>query len=68
MKTSELKRLLKKNGCYRHRSGANHDIWFSPITSKEFAVPRHDSHKVRTGTLRAILKDAGLDSRTDKEH
>ena len=68
MKTSELKRLLKKNGCYRCRSGANHDIWYSPRTNKEFPIPRHDAHEVRTGTLKAILKDAGVGDKWQKEN
>lgn len=42
---------------YRH--GANHDIWYSPITEKYFEVARH-SKEIPTGTLRNILKVAGI--------
>lgn len=59
MKTSELLKILKKNGCYLVRNGTRHDIWFSPITSKQFAVPRHKDD-IKLGTLNNILKDAGL--------
>jgi hypothetical protein len=36
MKYSELKKLLKKNGCYLVREGANHEQWFSPKNGKTF--------------------------------
>ena len=29
MKTNELLKLLKKNGCSLIRHGSNHDIWYS---------------------------------------
>ena len=60
MKTSELTKLLKKAGCYFVEHGGDHDIWFSPITQKEFVVPRHPSKEIPTGTVNKILKDAGL--------
>lgn len=41
MKGSELRKLLKKYGCYFDRDGGNHEIWYSPITKKQFPVPRH---------------------------
>ena len=60
MTTAELIRLLKKNGCYLVRNGANHDIYQRPITGKLFSVGRHAKEEVRTGTLKGILKDAGI--------
>ncbi len=60
MKTSELIKLLKKNGCYPLRNGKKHDIWYSPKTGKQFAVPRHLSQDIPTGTCRNIKKDAGI--------
>lgn len=60
MKTSELKRKLRKAGCYLSEEGTRHEEWHSPITGKYFQVPRHDSQEVRTGTCNKILKDAGL--------
>lgn len=59
MKTSELLKILKKNGCYLVRHGKSHDIWFSPITNKQFSVPRHKD-EIKTGTLGSIMKDAGV--------
>ncbi|MCC8067483.1 MAG: type II toxin-antitoxin system HicA family toxin [Clostridiales bacterium] len=59
MKTSECNKLLKKAGCYVIRQGTNHTIWFSPVTGKQFAVPRHKG-EIKTGTVNSILKDAGI--------
>ena len=59
MKTQELLKLLKKNGCSVLRNGSRHDIWYSNITSKQFSVPRHKA-EIPTGTLNNILKDAGI--------
>lgn len=55
MTYSELKRLLKKNGCRFSLEGKKHEIWYSEKT-----VGRHDTQEVATGTLTSILKDAGL--------
>ena len=60
MKTSELlKKLKKEAGVKFVRHGGEHDVYYSPITGKEFAVPRH-KREVPTGTFNSILKDAGL--------
>ena len=59
MKTQELLKLLKKNKCHVLRNGSRHDIWYSEITGKQFAIPRHKA-EIPTGTLNNILKDAGL--------
>jgi predicted RNA binding protein YcfA (HicA-like mRNA interferase family) len=54
----ELRELLKAAGCRMVRQGrGSHEIWHSPITDRNFAVPvgipsRH--------TANAILRQAGL--------
>lgn len=60
MRTSEMKRRLRAAGCQLKREGANHEIWYSPITGKNFQVPRHDSQELPTGTAQSIMKQAGL--------
>ena len=60
MKTSELVKILKKSKCQLSWNGANHDVWYSPITGKTFIVPRHPSQEIATGTANKILKIAGL--------
>lgn len=61
MRYSELKKLLRKNGCELKREGANHEQWYSPKTGNYFMVGRHNSQEVATGTLKSIKKDAGLE-------
>lgn len=61
MSFSELKRLLRKNGCYLEREGKRHEIWYSPKTSKHFQVGRHNNEEVAEGTLGKIKRDAGLE-------
>ena len=60
MKYSELKKMLRKSGCYKQSEGARHENWFSPITNKVFQVGRHNNEDVKKGILSRILKDAGL--------
>jgi len=54
----ELRELLRAAGCTFVRQGrGSHEIWYSPITRRNFAVPvgipsRH--------TANAILRQAGL--------
>lgn len=60
MKYSELIAKLKAAGCYLIRHGANHDMWYSPITKKEFPVPRHLSKEAAKGTEKSIRKLAGI--------
>ncbi|WP_195360328.1 type II toxin-antitoxin system HicA family toxin [Odoribacter splanchnicus] len=60
MKTSELKRMLSAKGCYFLSHGGRHDHWFSPITGLTFQVPRHDTQEVPKGTLKNIMKKAGI--------
>jgi len=60
MKYSEVKKQLKKHGCYMTNEGSNHEEWFSPITNVKFPVGRHGSKDVPNGTYNAILKQAGI--------
>jgi len=54
----ELRELLRAAGCAIVRQGkGSHEIWYSPLTDRNFAVPigipsRH--------TANAILRQAGL--------
>ncbi len=61
MKYSELKKILKQNGCYFDHDGSNHEIWYSSKTGKTFPIGRHKSEDVAKGTLKAILRQAGIE-------
>ena len=60
MKYSELERKLKKSGCYLDSEMNGHPLWFSPITGKYFKMGHHKGQEVAKGTLKNILKDAGI--------
>lgn len=57
MKYKELYKRLQRAGCSISRNGANHDMWYSPLTGQQKPVPRHGSKEVPTGLLKAIEKD-----------
>lgn len=59
MNYNEITKKLSQNKCKKIREGTNHEIWYSEITKKTFAIPRHKK-EIATGTANKILKDAGL--------
>ena len=61
MKYSELERKLRAAGCTVQREGSSHQLWHSPITGKTFTVGRHKGQEVPKGTLKSILRAAGLE-------
>lgn len=57
--TPLLKKALKVQGCYFVRQGkGDHEIWFSPISQKNFVV---DSKIKSRHTANAALQQAGLE-------
>jgi len=54
----ELRLLLAQAGCKYVRSGkGSHELWWSPITNRHFAVPHN---VVIRHTANGVLKQAGL--------
>jgi predicted RNA binding protein YcfA (HicA-like mRNA interferase family) len=54
----QLVRILREGGCsFVRQAKGSHEMWFSPISQRHFAVP-YDVQKVSTAN--AILKQAGL--------
>ena len=54
----DLKKVLHAAGCYRIRRGkGDHDIWFSPVSNRNFVV---DSKILSRHTANGVLKQAGL--------
>ena len=49
MKYNQFIAELTAAGCYVSRHGANHDIWYSPITGELFPIPRHGGKEVPKG-------------------
>lgn len=60
MRYSEVKKILRSNGCYKLREGKRHEMWYSPITGNQFPVGRHDSQEAKTPTLHDISEQSGV--------
>ena len=60
MKSSELIRLLEKDGWYIVRQSGSHMIMRHPIKRGQLVVPNHGSAEVGKGLEQKIRKDAGL--------
>ena len=57
----EVVRRLRAFGVEFDRQAAgSHEIWFHPVSRRYTTVPNH-SGDVPEGTLRAILRQAGID-------
>ena len=61
MKYSELEKMLRTAGCKPDHEGSNHRMWYSPITGETFPVGHHKTQEVPKGTLKNILRAAGLE-------
>jgi predicted RNA binding protein YcfA (HicA-like mRNA interferase family) len=59
MTPRELHRILEQNGFVFTRQSGSHAIFKHPVLKKRVVLPIH-SRDIPTGTLHAILKDAGL--------
>ena len=56
----DIVRRLKELGLEFHRQAAgSHEIWFNPAVKRYTTIPNH-SGDMPEGTLRAILKQAGI--------
>jgi len=54
-----IKRLKKKGFEFYRQAAGSHEIWYNPVTKKFTTIPNHTGD-VPEGTLRAILKQAGI--------
>lgn len=54
----DVRKILSAAGCtFVRRGRGDHDIWFSPISNRNFTV---DSKILSRHTANAIMKQAGL--------
>ena len=59
-KYREIVSLLKIFGFEFYRQAAgSHEIWYNPVTNRFTTIPNHTGD-MPEGTLRAILKQAGI--------
>lgn len=58
----DIVKQLKAHGLEFHRQAAgSHEIWFNPALNRYTTIPNHPGD-IPEGTLRAILKQAGVDT------
>ena len=55
-----LCRVLERHGWVLHRIRGSHHVFAHPNYSAILTVPVHGNRDLKTGTLRALLKEAGL--------
>lgn len=60
MKSSELVRLLKKDGWFVVRQSGSHMIMKHPTKQGQIVFLPHGSHEVGKGLEKKIKKDAGI--------
>jgi predicted RNA binding protein YcfA (HicA-like mRNA interferase family) len=60
MKSSELVRLLKRDGWIIVRQNGSHIIMEHPIKKGQIVCPFHGSHEVGKGLEKKIKKEAGI--------
>ena len=59
----DVARRLRRAGYLFDRTGpGSHELWRHEHTGRKVTVPRHDGDMAE-GTLRAILREAGIDVR-----
>jgi len=55
------KKLKKAGFVLRRQCKGSHEIWKYPTTRRTTSVPRHARKDIPAGTLKAIIKQTGLD-------
>jgi hypothetical protein len=55
-----LKTVLKRNGCHRVGEGTGDELWFSPLTQKQFAIC---STSMTWHRAKSKLAEAGISER-----
>lgn len=62
MKSSELFKLLVKDGWFEVRQTGSHRIMQHPVKNAQLIVPFHGSKEVKKGLLSALLKQAEINT------
>ena len=55
-----VKKLKKAGFVFDRQAKGSHEIWYNPITKRRTTIPNHPGVDIPKGTLKAILKEAGL--------
>ncbi len=64
----DLARKLRALGCeFDRQSRGSHEIWRNPANGARTTVPNWGGKDLRTGTIRAIVRDLRVDTRAFDE-
>ena len=64
MKYKELHKILWKGGMIElDEQRAGHPLWVNPKTGEKFTTSNNGTHEVATGTLKSILRTAGIENK-----
>ncbi|VUT26992.1 MAG: YcfA-like protein [Candidatus Methanolliviera sp. GoM_oil] len=55
-----IKKLRKAGFVFDRQAKGSHEIWYNPITKRRTTIPNHPGVNIPKGTLKAIIKEAGL--------
>ena len=55
-----IKKLKKAGFVFDRQAKGSHEIWYNPITKRRTTIPNHPGADIPKGTLKAIIKEAGL--------
>jgi len=63
MKYRDIARRLRALGCEEipRRSGGSHRKWYNPATGQIAPLPDWGAKDLKIGTLRAVIRQLGLD-------
>jgi len=53
-------KLRKAGFVFDRQAKGSHEIWLNPITRRRTTIPNHPGTSIPKGTLKAILRAAGL--------
>jgi len=55
-----IKKLKKAGFGFDRQAKGSHEIWYNPTTKRRTTIPNHPGVDIPKGTLKAIIKEAGL--------
>jgi len=56
-----IKKLRKLGFAFRRATGGSHEIWWNEKSRKTCVVPHHK--EIKSGTLKSIIKQAGVNEK-----
>ncbi|CAD6493970.1 MAG: HicA toxin of bacterial toxin-antitoxin_ [Candidatus Argoarchaeum ethanivorans] len=55
-----IKRLRKAGFVFDRQAKGSHEIWYNPTTKRRTTIPNYPEVDIPKGTLKAIIKEAGI--------